>query len=97
MRARIYQPAKTATQSGRANAGRWLLEFESSRAKGRDPLMGWTSSADTSDQVRLFFPDREAAEAYAKKHGIEAELQEPRTRRLRPKSYADNFRWDRPR
>ncbi|HJS84672.1 MAG TPA: NADH dehydrogenase ubiquinone Fe-S protein 4, partial [Acetobacteraceae bacterium] len=28
MRARIYQPSKTAMQSGRAGTDTWILEFE---------------------------------------------------------------------
>ena len=38
----------------------------------------------------------EEALAYAAKHGLRAEVEEPRNRRVRPKSYADNFRWQPP-
>ena len=65
MRARIYQPAKTAMQSGTAKAKGWVLEFAPASAREVDPLMGWTSSDDTQAQVRLRFDTREAAEAYA--------------------------------
>ncbi|MEN8197347.1 MAG: NADH dehydrogenase ubiquinone Fe-S protein 4, partial [Pseudomonadota bacterium] len=41
MRARIYKPAKTAMQSGRAKADDWVLEFEPEDAMTPDPLMGW--------------------------------------------------------
>ena len=91
MRATIYQPAKTATQSGRANTRHWLLEFDQSTARRIDPLMGWTISDDTRQQVRLRFDTREEAAAYARAHGIEATVREPRTRRLKPKPYAENF------
>jgi hypothetical protein len=57
--------------------------------------MGWTGSADTLGQVRLTFAAKEDAIAYASKHGIDCRVQEPQTRHWRPKSYADNFRWDR--
>ena len=65
MRARIYQPAKTAMQSGTAKTKDWVLEFAHASAREVDPLMGWTSSDDTQAQVKLRFDTREAAEAYA--------------------------------
>ncbi len=95
MRARIYQPAKTAMQSGRAKTKRWLLEFEPAAPRGHERLMGWTSSADTGRQVRLRFDSRAAALAYAEAQGMECEVQEPQDRKVRPKSYAANFRWGR--
>ena len=70
MRARIYQPAKTAMQSGTAKAKGWVLEFAPSTAREVDPLMGWTSSDDMDSQVRLRFDSRQAAEDYANAHGI---------------------------
>jgi len=94
MRARIYKPAKTAMQSGRANVKKWVLEFEPAAPRGHDPLMGWTSSSDTARQVRLRFASREAAVAYAERHGIAYDVAEPTQRRIRPKSYAANFRWE---
>jgi hypothetical protein len=98
MVARIYRPAKTAMQSGKANTRDWLLAFEPSVPKTIDPLMGWTSSADTlADQVRLRFPSKEAAVAYAVREGIDYVVEEPEEAPPRPKSYAQNFRWDRPR
>ena len=43
MRARIYQPARTAMSSGTAKTHVWLLEFDQENAREIDPLMGWTS------------------------------------------------------
>ncbi len=82
-------------QSGRANTRMWILEFEPGAPKVVDPLMGWSGSADTRGQVRLRFADRDAAVAFARKHRLEYRVTEPRERRPRPKSYADNFRTDR--
>lgn len=97
MRARIYQPAKTAMQSGTAKAKGWVLEFAPASEREVDPLMGWTSSDDTQAQVRLRFDTREAAEAYAEAHGIEAEVSEPKARKpvIRPRGYGENFATDR--
>src|SRR5690606_35266544 len=93
--ARIYKPARTAMQSGRAKTKDWILEFEPKDPKRPDPLMGWMGSSDTLGQVRLSFETREEAVAYAKRHGIDFTLERPHTTKLIPKSYADNFRYDR--
>jgi NADH dehydrogenase len=93
MRARIYQPAKTAMQSGTAKAKGWVLEFAPASARSVDPLMGWTSSDDTQTQVKLRFDTREAALAYAAEKGIEAEVLEPKPRKpvIRAGGYGENF------
>ena len=91
MTARIYQPAKSPTQSGQANSRHWLLEYEQDGKREIDSLMGWTGSADTRSQVRLKFSSRDEALAYAKKHGLDYNLEEPQARRVRPKSNSDNF------
>ena len=95
MRARIYRPAKTAMQSGRGNTIRWILEFEQQAARKHDPLMGWTSSSDTGQQVRMRFATKEEAIAFCKRKGIDYQVREPKERAVRPKNYADNFRTDR--
>ncbi len=97
MRARLYQPARTAMQSGIAKTTGWVLEFAASAARDIDPLMGWTSSGDMDSQVRLRFETREAAEQYASARGIEVDIEEPKTRKqtLRPRGYGENFATDR--
>lgn len=95
MQVRIYQPPKTAMQSGQANTRRWLLEFEPESARQIEPLMGWTSSGDTKGQIRLWFDSAEEAIAYARKHGLMYTLETARDKQVRPKAYADNFRYDR--
>lgn len=97
MRARIYQPAKTAMQSGTAKTQGWVLEFAPASEREVDPLMGWTSSSDTQAQVRLRFDTCEAAEAYAAEKGIEYDLVQPKPRKavIRPRGYGENFATDR--
>ena len=96
MLARIYKPARTAMQSGPARDC-WILEFAPQERRRLDPLMGWTGSGDTSAQVRLEFPTREAAVDYARDHGIPFEALEPGPRRpnIRPRGYGANFSHDR--
>ena len=94
-RAIIRKPAKSAMQSGVANTRQWVLEFAASTPREIEPLMGWTSSSDTRRQITLQFPSREDAIAYAERRGISYVVEEPKQRPVRPKSYADNFRFDR--
>jgi len=89
--ARIYQPAKTAMQSGRAKTNSWILEFEPAEARRADPLMGWISSGDTAGQICLNFPSKQDAIAYADREGLSYQIAEPRRRRIKPKNYSDNY------
>lgn len=95
MLARIYRPAKNAMQSGRANTKEWLLVFEQEAGREIEPLMGWTASRDMKQELRLEFDTKEQAIAYAEREGIPYQLVEPKERRSKPKSYSDNFRFDR--
>jgi hypothetical protein len=91
MVARIYRPAKTATQSGRARTREWVLEMEPKSPKEADPLCGWIGSDDTEQQIRIDFPTKEAAIAFARRGGLEYRVYDPHRRIVRPKSYAENF------
>lgn len=91
MRARLYQPAKSAMQSGRAGSGRFVLEFEPRAAGSLDPLMGWVSGGVDSGQIRLQFASAAEAAAYCRAHGIDFELAESPPVTRKPKSYAENF------
>ena len=97
--ARIYKPCKTSMQSGRkaqvTRGNAWVLEYPRRTAVRPEPLMGWQSSADTARQVRVRFPDRDRAIAYAEKRGIEYQVTESKQRRVKPKAYADNFAFTR--
>jgi hypothetical protein len=95
MAARIYSPARNVMQSGKGKAGRWVLEYPPETPKTIDPLMGWTSSTDMKQQLRLEFSSKEEAVAYAERNGIAYEVDEPEPARVLKKSYADNFRFGR--
>lgn len=95
MSAKIYSPAKTAMQSGKAKTGNWVLEFDPAAPRRVEPLMGYTGSSDMLSQVRLKFDTKELAVAYAAKHGIEARVEEPKEMKRRRVAYSDNFKFDR--
>lgn len=98
MRVRIYKPAKSAMQSGRAKTHEWLLEPELLTPRTPEPLMGWVSAADTLGELRgrLRFASAEEAIAFAGRHGWTYILEEPAERRIQPRNYLDNFRIVRP-
>ncbi len=92
MSARIYQRPKNAMQSGKALLDQWILEFALAEARKADPLMGWAGSSDTQSQVQLTFESSQAAQSYATRHGITAQVHATPPRRLKLQAYADNFR-----
>ena len=96
MTARIYIPAKTAMQSGHAKTKDWVLDFEPEQPRQVEPLMGWTSSGDMRQQVRLRFASKEEAIAYCERHGIAYQVFEEATpASRRGMSYSDNFAFKR--
>ncbi|EJF88691.1 ETC complex I subunit [Bartonella tamiae] len=95
MVARIFSPAKTAMQSGKAKTGYWILQFEPSEAKMIEPLMGYTSSADTKSQIRIEFKTQQEAVSFATRNGIPFKIEEPHEATRKRVSYSDNFRSDR--
>jgi hypothetical protein len=96
MTARIYKPAQNVMQQGRGATRDWVLEYVPHQPRQIEPLMGWTSSSDTKRQIRLSFATKDEAIAYAKENGIAFRLQEPPASKIRPKSYAENFKYGRP-
>ncbi len=92
MTARIYRPAKSATQSGMGKTHRWVLEYEPEQPREIEPLMGWTSSGDMRSQIHLWFETREEALAYAARNGIAARVAEPASATRKTISYSDNFK-----
>ncbi len=96
MTARIFKPAQNVMQQGRGATRDWILEFLPDEPRVIEPLMGWTSSSDTKRQIRLSFATKEEAIAYAKENGIAYRLEEPPATKIRPKSYAENFKYGRP-
>jgi ETC complex I subunit conserved region len=90
--ARISEIERRATQSGKANTGRWLLEFERQQPLRPDPLTGWNGSGDTRPQVRLTFDTKDAAIAYCERHALPYHLVPAPPVKLKIQAYADNFR-----
>ena len=93
--ARIFKETKSPTQSGFARTKLWRLVFDQSGPREIEPLMGWTSSGDTRQQLNLAFDSKEEAIAYATRNGIAYRVEEPLEPKRRTISYSDNFKFNR--
>ena len=92
MKVRIYRPAKTAMQSGKARTKKWLVEFiEEKNSRNFDKIMGWTSIDNTLSELHFAFNSKEEAIDFASKKNLEFIVEEPLFSSLKKKSYADNF------
>ena len=90
--ARITELDRRTTQSGKANNGLWLLEFERQKPLRPDPLTGWNGSGDTNTQVRITFKTKDEAIAFCKKRGLQYHLIPAAPAKMKIQAYADNFR-----
>jgi hypothetical protein len=95
MMARIYRPARTAMQSGQAKTREWMLDFEPQQPRTVEPLMGWTSSDDMRQELRLQFDTKEEAIAYCERNGVPYEVFDTKPPVRQRISYSDNFAYPR--
>lgn len=98
MQVRIYQPSKTAMQSGRAKSSTWMIEPVLETRRQPEPLMGWTAAGDTYSELynKLKFDSAEAAAAFAKCRGWSYLIIEPHKRHAPRSNYLDNFKYQSP-
>jgi hypothetical protein len=82
-------------QSGKAKTKDWVLDYEPEQPRAVEPLMGWTSSGDMHQQVRLRFQTREEAVAYCEREGIPYQVLPDKEPVRRTISYSDNFAFNR--
>ncbi|EFN89068.1 NADH dehydrogenase [ubiquinone] iron-sulfur protein 4, mitochondrial [Harpegnathos saltator] len=92
-RVRIYQPAKSAMQSGTNNINFWQIDFDT-RERWENPLMGWTSSGDPMSNIKVDFTSQEEAIVHCKKMGWDYYIQKPNVSAPKPRTYGMNFSWN---
>ncbi|CAG8525113.1 15380_t:CDS:2 [Acaulospora morrowiae] len=92
---RIYKPSKTAMQSGTHNTKQWRIDFDILEGGDRweNPLMGWASSADYVQALRMKFISKEDAIDFAEKQGWDYYVHEMKESKFRKKVYADNYKY----
>jgi hypothetical protein len=93
MNVKIYNPSKNVMQSGRGKMQNWILEYETKTPRTPEPLMGWTASGDTLNQVQMRFDSAQQAVDFAKGKGWAYTVMPERTRIVKPRNYADNFKY----
>lgn len=87
-----FQDGHAVRTRGRAALVARVRALGAARSRSPD---GWTGSADTNSQLRIYFDSEAEAIAYARKNGYAYRIVEPNERVVRPKAYSDNFRYDR--
>lgn len=92
MTVRIYQPPKSAMQSGKGHRNQWVVRFEPLTPSIPDPVMGWPSSTDMAQELSLSFPSLEKAIEFSKLRGLDYTIFSPSKIKLTPKNYAHNFK-----
>ena len=89
---KIFKPAKTAMQSGKAKTKLWHLQAMDDSIQVKDPLIGYHGGSSTKNQIKLQFETKEDAINFAKSKNYDYEVVEPSARKIIKKSYADNFK-----
>ncbi|KAL1228984.1 NADH dehydrogenase [ubiquinone] iron-sulfur protein 4 [Trichinella pseudospiralis] len=94
-RARIFMPAKVAPQSGTNNTHVWKIEFDT-RDRWESRFIGWCSNSDPLSNISMAmeFATSDDAVAFCIKNGWEYDVFQPQKIRMKPKSYAENFSWN---
>ena len=90
-KARVYCPAKTAMQSGRAKTQKWVVDLSDIQAQYEEPLMGWTGTSHPSPNTRLFFATQEEALSYLTRYNIDYVFENPHAEKISPKKYGAHF------
>ncbi|RKU46843.1 NADH:ubiquinone oxidoreductase 21kD subunit [Coniochaeta pulveracea] len=90
---RIFQPSKSATQSGTWGQRKWRMDWDvlGKGHRWENGLMGWQSSGDMMQGTAMNFKSKEDAIRFAEKQGYDYFVQEPNSRHFTPKAYANNF------
>lgn len=88
---KIYQPSKTAMQSGKKKMKRWYVDFETEDPLIAESLMGWVSSSDMTQELHLSFSSLSEALAFVSAKGFSYTICNPHQMIGLPKSYAINF------
>jgi NADH dehydrogenase (ubiquinone) Fe-S protein 4 len=73
----ISRRAKSAMQSGTAGSDEWRIDFDS-KPRWENDLMGWASSADTVQGLRLKFDSKDDAIRFATRQGYKYSVREPK-------------------
>ena len=91
----IFKGTKSPTQSGRQKTNFWYLKFDDFFSYEEDILTGWKGSTLPKNKIKLKFSNLNNAIAYAESKNYEYEVLNKSISKLKTKSYAENFRYNR--
>lgn len=89
----IYQPAKSAMQSGRGHTKKWVVEPCNKEDTVPGALMGWSRTPGTKAQIKMYFSTLEEAQRFALRKGWDVQVDPGQQRKIKPRNYGDNFRY----
>ena len=87
----IFQPSKSAMQSGIAKSDKWCLSNSQTNESFMNSVFCWTGSSNSEKHLTLFFDTLESAVRYAESQKLDFEIIEKKKRRIIKKSYSRNF------
>jgi hypothetical protein len=90
----IYQPEKSAMQSGAFIGKKWFMKFVNYEEEEGDyifDIMNWEGGRDVLKTIKMEFSSEEEAIAFAKFKGFKYTISKNNERIIKPKSYASNF------
>ena len=91
MQCYVTQLQKSTTQSGKKRSNTWVLTINNPYGYFRDSCYGWQGCSGSLQQLRLTFPDYEAAQLYAQQHNLVVNKIATPSVAPRRRSYAANF------
>ncbi|EJC98520.1 uncharacterized protein FOMMEDRAFT_129473 [Fomitiporia mediterranea MF3/22] len=90
---RIYKPTRSTMQSGGNKGEKWRIDFDilEGGARWENPQMGWASSADYVQGLRMSFRSKEDAIHFAEKQAWNYYVQPETVKRIPAKNYSENY------
>ena len=87
----IFQPSKSAMQSGIGKSDKWCLSNSVANKSFINSIFCWTGSSNSEKNLTLFFDTLESAVRYAESRKLDFEVIETKKRKIIKKSYSSNF------
>ena len=87
----IYQPTKSAMQSGLSNTKKWCLINSEINESFLSSKFQWNGSTNPERKIDLFFSSLDEAKRFAKKNNYNFDIIMPKKRSVLKKTYAENF------
>jgi len=91
----IFRGTRTPTQSGNFKSKFWYLKFDKLVDYEEDTMTGWIGNAVPENTSKLKFTTLESAISYAENKNYSYRILSNSNKKIRIKSYADNFKYNR--